>query len=98
MLKQMDLVFICIPYKKTITGNCSDLTSSFKNTQIVKNLSLENNNCYSKQENLKVRVRELTFCNSNLTETFSINCEVFQSLKFALTYRLSVLGGAHSCD
>ena len=41
----MDLVFY-IPYKKTITGNCSDLTSSFKNTQIVKTLVLENNNCY----------------------------------------------------
>lgn len=94
----MDLLFINIPYIKTITGNCSDLTSSFKNTQIAKNLLLENNNCYSKQDNLKVRVREWTFCNSNLTETFSINCEVFQSLKFALTCRPLVLGGAHSCD
>lgn len=68
----MDLVFINIPHIKTITGNCSDLTRSFKNTQIAKNLLLENNNCYSKQENLKVRVRERTFCNSNLTETCSI--------------------------
>ena len=38
------------------------------------------------------------FCNSHLTETFSINCEVFKTLKFALTYRPLVSRGAHSCD